>query len=229
MLITKTLEVRAYTQSVYLESKGYVIKKHKVGSHEKLMVPRNLFIEIKVEDLKPSSNYTIEYQCDNCKKDFKTQWIHYLTNNKTKGDLCRKCALKLLNSGESNNNYGKKLSCGFKPGKDNYAAIHFKGSNNPKYNPNLTDEERLNKRDTLENINWRKSVYERDNYKCTICGKSHKLEAHHLNSYTNFKEERFNIENGITLCKYHHKDYHLKYGYMNTTKDKFDNYLKNIK
>lgn len=49
--------------------------------------------------------------------------------------------------------------------------------------------------------NWKKSVLERDNYKCTNCGISDvTLYAHHIKPFISFPDERFNINNGTTLC-----------------------------
>ena len=49
---------------------------------------------------------------------------------------------------------------------------------------------------------WRKSVFERDNYTCQICGKrGNKLNAHHISEWANYEDLRFDINNGITLCK----------------------------
>ena len=57
------------------------------------------------------------------------------------------------------------------------------GEKNPNYNPNMTDEEREVKRTYNEYYEWRKQVFERDNYTCQCCGKyGGSLAAHHLNS-----------------------------------------------
>ena len=77
-------------------------------------------------------------------------------------------------------------------------------------NPNLTDEERITKRNVPENKEWRKAVYERDNYTCQSCGKTgEKLAAHHILPYAIFKDLRFDVNNGITLCRKCHKGFHL--------------------
>lgn len=47
---------------------------------------------------------------------------------------------------------------------------------------------------------WRKQVFERDNYTCQDCGATGYLNAHHLLSWVNFPELRFDINNGITVC-----------------------------
>lgn len=56
-------------------------------------------------------------------------------------------------------------------------------------------------------INWRKAVFERDNYTCQDCkarsgnGKEVYLEAHHLKEWIDYPELRFEVSNGLTLCK----------------------------
>ena len=48
---------------------------------------------------------------------------------------------------------------------------------------------------------WRKAVFERDNYTCTICLKHGvKLHAHHIKSFIKFSELRYELSNGLTLC-----------------------------
>lgn len=49
---------------------------------------------------------------------------------------------------------------------------------------------------------WRIKVYTRDDYKCQDCGaKDIELNAHHIMSFAEYPELRFDINNGITLCK----------------------------
>lgn len=110
-----------------------------------------------------------------------------------------------------------------------------RGENNPNFNPNLTNVEREKGRNILgeETIRtWRKGVYERDNYTCQCCRtrKSGVFNAHHLNGYNWDRENRFNIDNGVTLCEDCHKDFHSKYGYGHNTKEQFNKWiLKNRK
>ncbi len=89
----------------------------------------------------------------------------------------------------------------------------FVGEKNPNWNPNLTDEERNEKRDTQEHVNWRNEVFKRDDYTCQCCGKrGGKLNAHHIFSFKKYIDLRLDINNGITLCKECHKRFHKKYG-----------------
>lgn len=60
---------------------------------------------------------------------------------------------------------------------------------------------------------WRKKVFERDDYTCWICGdrsgNGHRvdLEAHHFKSWSEYPDKRYEVSNGVTLCKKCHKLY----------------------
>ena len=62
-------------------------------------------------------------------------------------------------------------------------------------------------RHSIEYQEWRKDVFERDSYTCQKCGarnglgKTLYLEAHHMKSFSKYPKLRFDVDNGITLCK----------------------------
>ncbi|WP_226035626.1 HNH endonuclease [Aquibacillus saliphilus] len=99
---------------------------------------------------------------------------------------------------------GIKCGCGYKS-----------GSESPNWNPNISQEEREEKRGYPEYHEWVQNVYERDDYICQCCGeRGGKLHAHHIYNYSQHKDLRTDLNNGITLCDACHKDFHYFYGYQ---------------
>lgn len=53
---------------------------------------------------------------------------------------------------------------------------------------------------------WRTAVFERDNYTCQLCGvRGGTLNADHIKPFALYKELRFQLNNGRTLCANCHK------------------------
>lgn len=51
-------------------------------------------------------------------------------------------------------------------------------------------------------LDWRTGVFTRDNWTCQTCSiRGVYLEAHHVKSWASFPECRYELSNGITLCK----------------------------
>lgn len=74
---------------------------------------------------------------------------------------------------------------------------------------------------------WRVQVIRRDKV-CKICGSNQKRNAHHINSASYFPDERFDIENGVTLCYGCHMNFHnnFKKSYREKcTKYDYDNFV----
>lgn len=68
----------------------------------------------------------------------------------------------------------------------------------------LTEKNRL-LRNSAKMQEWRKCVFERDNYKCVLCGINGYLEADHIKPFSKYPELRFELSNGRTLCKPCHR------------------------
>lgn len=81
-----------------------------------------------------------------------------------------------------------------------------KGQNSHFWKGGLTSANRII-RGSYQYSFWRKSVFERDNYTCTNCGKRGcYLEADHIKQFALHPELRFEVSNGRTLCKPCHKE-----------------------
>lgn len=62
---------------------------------------------------------------------------------------------------------------------------------------------------TKEYIAWRSAVFERDDYTCQRCEKVDcYLEAHHIRPWSLFPKDRFDVNNGATLCRKCHGQVH---------------------
>ena len=78
---------------------------------------------------------------------------------------------------------------------------------------------------------WKKKVFERDDYTCQCCGKrGGNLNAHHLYNFAEYEDLRYNVENGITFCEKCHlvnypNSFHSIYGEKNNTPEQVYEYI----
>lgn len=82
---------------------------------------------------------------------------------------------------------------------------------------------------------WKKKIFERDNYTCQCCGKhGGNLNAHHLYNFSEYKDLRYDTNNGITLCEKCHLinysgSFHAIYGEHNNTPEQVYEFINNYK
>lgn len=216
-----------------VDAKEYLYQKYVVDK----MTTRNISKEIYGRDTNASSvarwikALGLENEIRHGSEAIKTQWINNPKRKKEQGELIKKhwgagtpSRMKLIK--KMNTIEYKEKSRVAKLGKNN-PMYGVTGENHPHWNPSLTNEERLLKRKIPQNYKWIRDVYERDNYTCQCCGYDNggTLIAHHLNSWHWDKDNRFNIENGVTLCESCHHRFHKEYGYKDNTKEQFLEYL----
>ena len=125
-------------------------------------------------------------------------------SNLLKGRCC--------NTGRTHIKKGQRLSpeTEFKKGMVSYNKgkpnPRFQGANNPKWKGGITPEH-LRVRWSTEMKNWRKQIFERDNYTCQLCGKhGGNLNADHIKPFALYPELRFDLSNGRTLCVSCHRN-----------------------
>ncbi len=99
--------------------------------------------------------------------------------------------------------------------KSEFKKGQFAKEKHPFWKGGVTKESRLI-RGSKEFKEWRKKVFERDNYTCQKCFKQGVfLHPHHIKEFSKYPEIRFNLDNGITLCKECHHKLHKKGGDAN--------------
>jgi 5-methylcytosine-specific restriction endonuclease McrA len=69
--------------------------------------------------------------------------------------------------------------------------------------PSYIAEDRAHRdRGTTEYQEWTKSVMRRDEWTCRKCGViGGRLHAHHILGWAKHESERYNVDNGLTLCE----------------------------
>lgn len=119
--------------------------------------------------------------------------------------------------GDKNPMYGKKLT------EEHRRKISEanKGENSYLWKGGITSRNK-EIRNTIEFRLWREAVFSRDNWICQKCEeKGIYLHPHHILNFGQYPKLRFIIDNGKTLCKECHFEFHHKYGRKNNTKQQY--------
>lgn len=88
-----------------------------------------------------------------------------------------------------------------------------------------SENERIRK--SKEYRSWRELVFERDDWTCQKClSRGKELNPHHIIGFSDDENLRFDINNGITLCRKCHYEFHTKYGFTNNTKGQMEEFLE---
>lgn len=101
------------------------------------------------------------------------------------------------------------------------------GKNSPRWRHDLNEtarEENYRQKRSTKANRWSKAIKRRDK-KCVVCGSTKKLHSHHLNAWATFPDQRFNISNGVTLCKCCHEAFHSYYGKGENTKEQYEEWV----
>ncbi len=102
-----------------------------------------------------------------------------------------------------------------------WVSENNRGENHPNWTGGTDESRRL--RGTKEWADWRREVYERDDYTCQLCFlKGLELQPHHVRRRVDYPELTFDVGNGVTLCKEcHYKTINKEHLYI----EYFDNIM----
>lgn len=117
--------------------------------------------------------------------------------------------LSISRKGKNNPRFGKEP---WNKGK-RYSLLDRQGSNSHAWKGGRSREKYFLRRRSAWKV-WREEVFKRDGYKCRITGLKGELVPHHIKLFAFFPEDRFKVENGITLLDIVHKKLH-KESYKN--------------
>lgn len=189
-----------------------------------------------------SETKILDFKCPECGKEFSRKGgeVHY----RSKIKFCTvACANRYYNKSRMNRvdftcDYcgkvyskqpsqvnGSKSYCS-KKCKDSHHHIFVGGDKSSRWNPNLTDNDRLRLRKSPEYREWRKSVITRDGCKCLRCGSDDRLVSHHILNHTQHLDKSLLVDNGATLCSKCHIKFHGKYGNIDNDLKQFKEFLK---
>ncbi|HEC63774.1 MAG TPA: hypothetical protein ENI23_00605 [bacterium] len=97
----------------------------------------------------------------------------------------------------------------------------LKGPNHPRWNPNLSEEARAFGW-TAESAKWSRAILRAADWTCQLCNKrGTNLSAHHLFNSADHPDKKYDRNNGISICREHHLDFHSIHGYGNNTPEQF--------
>jgi len=150
-------------------------------------------------------------KCKYCKKDFEFMCAGSECEDRI---FCsRVCANKSNRKKNSKSKLGEKNPM-FKKRPWNYKKYGVqkgkKGKDSHFWKGGISDESKL-ARASGKWKKWRLAVYKRDNYICQICKeKGGKLVPHHIKIFRLYKDDRYKVENGVTLCSHCHRGLHNK-------------------
>lgn len=124
---------------------------------------------------------------------------------------CKSCGQKnrdpqtrVMPKGINHPNYGKKHSLETRKKISLNRRGKGKGASQWKWKGGVTTNDKL-QRATFR-ITMQKSIFERDGYSCQLCGSKKDLQVDHIQSWADYVELRFSMDNCRTLCaKCHYK------------------------
>lgn len=148
-----------------------------------------------------------------------------LTHSSPGKSICLCSCGKMTEKANYSLESGETMSCGHLRRNNKFKEI-LRGKHHPNWKGGISSK-RERDMQTAKYKKWRESMYAKDNYTCQKCGQvGYKLNAHHIESYSDNPSLRYDVENGITMCEECHKDFHYIYGHYGFDKYDMKEYFK---
>lgn len=74
-------------------------------------------------------------------------------------------------------------------------GLRYHGEDHPNWKEETRRKQRRGKHGS-----WSRAVISRDNATCQMCGATEQLQAHHICSYADYPDKRWDVSNGLTVC-----------------------------
>jgi len=136
-----------------------------------------------------------------------------------------KCSCGTVKEIRNQNILSGQRSCGCEKAHNFDNANRPKGKDHGLWKGGVSSE-RERTMQTRDYKIWREFVIERDGHKCLKCGTENELKAHHIEDYRTAPEKRTAPDNGATLCKLCHNEFHKCYGRFNTCREQLNAFLQ---
>lgn len=128
--------------------------------------------------------------CNVCKKE--KQLDEFRKISIWRAHICKKCHAEKYRSGKPNFGRFKEGSVPWNKGKTG-----IKKRENPRY----IKKGRPITNSSLKRNEWGLAVRTRDGNKCKVCESTDDITAHHIVPWKKDESKRFEIDNGISLCR----------------------------
>lgn len=126
-----------------------------------------------------------------CSRSCRTSWFNKINNPAHRVDVRKKMSESATKRGTEHLRASEVIE------KRRHTIM---GSNHWNWKGGITSTQ-IKIRNSFEMREWRKAVFERDDYTCQVCGiRGAYLHADHIKPFYLFPELRFELLNGRTLC-----------------------------
>lgn len=179
-------------------------------------------LEIDFEEKYKDINSRVEFKCLTCKTTFETSVRSYKNAKKTGCPNCKKIMTSKTHKGKVIREETRAL-IGEKASQRAGSLKGQFGSNHPRYKGGYARD--FQNPSSLDYV-WKNAIKKLYKNTCVLTGVKTNLVCHHLESWNNCPERRYDISNGVLIAKIVHNQFHTEYHFGNNTETQFAEFCK---